>query len=187
MSDRINTRGKVLKPFLLGVLTVMVVQVIGVVIVVMMGLIPANADARPSRLEARLAGLVREAYVTRAVQTTDVTVNPTEANLSDGAKTRQGRPRQGGIAADVKIERSTEWPALWRTTRGLLAYPELSDPRLERLERTYPHHVPRRLRLEDHLVRGEGGDPSLFMAQGSSSSTPRRQLAATIGCYARRR
>jgi mono/diheme cytochrome c family protein len=86
MSDRINTGGKVLKPFLLGVLTVVVVQVIGVVIVVMMGLIPANADARPSRLEARLAGLVREAYVTRAEQTTDVTVNPTKANLSDGAK-----------------------------------------------------------------------------------------------------
>ncbi len=30
MSDRINTRGKVLKPFLLGVLTVVVVQVIGI-------------------------------------------------------------------------------------------------------------------------------------------------------------
>jgi mono/diheme cytochrome c family protein len=75
-----------LKVFLLGALTVALVQVIGAVIAVMMGLIPANADARPSRLETRLAGLAREAYVTRTLQTTDVTVNPTEANLSEGAK-----------------------------------------------------------------------------------------------------
>src|SRR5207249_11880718 len=50
----------------------------------------------------------------------------------------------------------------WRTTRGLLAklvYPELSDHRLERLKRTYPHHVPRRLRLEDRRLLGEGVDP----------------------------
>ena len=79
-----------MKLFLLGVLTVVLVQVTGAAIVVMMGLIPANADARPSRLEARLADLVREAYVTRTAQITDVTVSPTEANVSEGAKLYKG-------------------------------------------------------------------------------------------------
>ncbi len=86
MSDTSNASGKVLRPFLLGVLAVVLVQVIGAVIVVMMGLMPANADARPSRLEAWLVGLARDAYVTRTAQTTDVSANPTEANLIEGAK-----------------------------------------------------------------------------------------------------
>ena len=104
-----------MKLFLLGVLTVVLVQVTGAVIVVMMGLIPANADARPSRLEARLAGLVREAYVTRAVQTTDVTVNPTEANLSEGTGDRKART---GLSAVRSIRQRP--PLLTREPTSLM-------------------------------------------------------------------
>src|SRR6266852_2316018 len=44
-------------------------------------------------------------------------------------------------------------------TQGSSAFAiENSDHRLERLEGTYPHHVPRRLGLEDHRLLREGVD-----------------------------
>jgi len=75
-----------MRGFVLGILTTVVSLVVIVIAVTHLGLYPIGADNPPGHLERTLAGRAMDVYAEKHKPAGDNPIQPTAANLTDGAK-----------------------------------------------------------------------------------------------------
>lgn len=75
-----------MRNFILGVVVVIVIGVVGGLIIAEFGLMPTNADARPSAMETKIASHALDASMDRNAPRTTNPVPVTDDNLIDGVK-----------------------------------------------------------------------------------------------------
>ena len=94
--------------FLLGMLVTLLVVVGGAYLVLDLGWFPIGADNSPGTIERRLARTARHAYMAKYVPKIENTVQPTAANLIEGARAyeRNCAICHGGAARSTSVLRT---------------------------------------------------------------------------------
>jgi mono/diheme cytochrome c family protein len=77
---------KIVKPFMIGAISAYGLAALGLVVAANFGVLPVQADAIPSRLEAVVLGAALRASVTRHAMSVGNPLPPSEQNLIEGAK-----------------------------------------------------------------------------------------------------
>jgi mono/diheme cytochrome c family protein len=91
------------KGFVLGIVLTLIVLAAAVYAVSTFGLYPIGADNPPSSLESRLAGRAMDEYADKHKPDTPSPIQPTPANLADGAKEYEAHCAlcHGGAASKI--------------------------------------------------------------------------------------
>ena len=129
-----------MRGFILGVLTVIVIGLVGGYLALKSGMVPANADAKPGKLELWVAGASLQATLARQAPTTANPVPLTDDNLVAGVKlygqhcaichgTSAGDASASGVAkgeypappqlATDGVEDDAEGVSFWKIKHGI--------------------------------------------------------------------